>query len=469
MPPVPICVSLTPRRVEDIFAADIAGADCVEARLDYLEDPEESMNTRWDELGIPLIAACRGRDRGGMFEGSIDDELRILGRAAANGARFVDVDYRFARPFDGASVIGSFHSFGNTPADLETLMESICQKRISMAKVATMVNTWDDNRRLLELLGRRWSKPVVVIGMGDMGQITRIVGPLRGSALIYASSGCASAPGQLSLRELRQTYRLGKLSGAARLIGVIGRPLGHSRSPELHNRAFEALGLDYVYVKLPVEDLDDFFANARRIGIESFSVTIPHKVEVMGRLDRLTPDAELAGAVNTVFLQDGLWVGDNTDVHGIRKALSGVDIAGKRVVILGTGGAARAAVTALDESCSITVLSRQAEPGIAQWSREVRVDRFDKVADYNCELLINATPVGMAPDEDGCPIRGTIGAEAVFDMVYNPSETRLLKAAAEQGKVAIPGTRMFLAQAARQFEIWTGRAAPAEVFERTLS
>ena len=216
MLPGPICVSLTPRRVEEIFSTDLDGADCVEARLDYLEDPEESIHTRWDSLKVPMIATCRGRDRGGMFDGSIDDELRILDRAVNNGARFVDVDYRLARPFDGAEVIGSFHSFEETPQDLEGLMETVCQSSVSVAKVATMVRSWGDNRRLLELLGKSWPKPVVVVGMGEMGQLTRIVGPLRGSALTYASSGRRSASGQLSLEEVGKTYRLGKLSGATR-------------------------------------------------------------------------------------------------------------------------------------------------------------------------------------------------------------------------------------------------------------
>ena len=469
MSPVPICISLTPRRVEDIFAADLRGADYVEVRLDYLEDPEESLKIRWSDLGMPLIAVCRGRERGGMFDGSLDDELRILSCAVDNGARFVDVDYRFARPFPGASVIGSFHCFRDTPAELGSIMDSICQSPVSVAKLATMVNTWDDNRRLLELLKSPWPKPVVVIGMGAMGQITRIVGPSRGSALTYVSSGSASAPGQLSLEEIRRTYRFDKLSDTTRLIGIVGQPLEHSKSPELHNKAFEALGLDYVYLKFPAEKIDDFFVNAKRIGIESFSVTIPHKIDIISCLDRLTSEAKNAGAVNTVLSKKGEWIGDNTDVYGVREALGKVDIRGKRVVILGTGGAARAAVAALDESCSITLLSRHASPGVVHWSREVHIDRIEKVADYDCELLINATPVGMVPDDEECPVDGKIKADIVFDMVYNPQETKLLKEASLQGKRVISGTKMFLAQAARQFEIWTGQTAPPEVFGGSLS
>lgn len=464
MLPGPICISLTPRRVEEIFTTNLDGADCVEARLDYLEDPEESIHARWDKLKVPMIATCRGLSRGGMFKGSIDEELRILEHAALNGAKFVDVDYRFSKPFGDAEVIGSFHSFEETPRNLESLMGKICNSYGSVAKMATMVRNWDDNRRLLSLLEKSWDKTIIVVGMGEMGQVTRIVGPVRGSALTYASCGASSAPGQLSVHELKQIYKLERLSVDTRLIGILGQPVQHSRSPELHNRAFEALNINYVYLKFPAEDLTDFLSNANGIGIEGFSVTIPHKVAILDRLPKLTLEAKRAGAVNTVFQKDGQWIGDNTDVHGVRQALSEIDIKGLDVVILGAGGAARAAVAALGQARSITLLSRRPKVTKNTWSRNIQIDRIDRFAEYPCDLLINATPAGMSPNEDQCPISGPISATTVFDMVYNPIETLLLKKAADQGKQTISGTKMFIAQAARQFEIWTGKRAPEEVF-----
>ena len=169
---------------------------------------------------------------------------------------------------------------------------------------------------------------------------------------------------------------------------------------------------------------------------------------------KIVPARE-AGAVNTVVWRDGKWIGDNTDIHGIRAALASAsfDPSDKTVVILGAGGASKAAVVAVKGAKNVTVLPRVEVPN---------------AANYPCDLLINATPVGMYPTVDSSPVQGTIPANVVFDMVYNPPITRLLRSAADQGKTIIQGTTMFLAQAARQFEIWTGHRAPAEVFEAKL-
>jgi len=260
------------------------------------------------------------------------------------------------------------------------------------------------------------------------------------------------------------TYRFPEIGRSTKLIGIVGNPVNHSQSPDLHNSAFQAAGLNYVYMKFPVEHVGDFFDNAMPIGIEGFSVTIPHKVDVLPYLDELSEEARAVGAVNTVYLDGGKWKGDNTDVYGIREALKGFDAQGKTVVVLGTGGAARAVVAALKSAESVTVLSRTREPGPLDWSRRVNVDRLENYSRYEADLLVNATPVGMTPDLESTPVSGTIHAKLVFDMVYNPQRTRLLRDAAMQGKQVVAGKAMFVAQAARQFEIWTGHPAPEAVF-----
>src|SRR5262249_52549430 len=192
------------------------------------------------------------------------------------------MDYRFARPIAGADLISSFHDFDGTPSDLDSLMDRICASPGSIAKIATMVNSWADNRRLLELLSQRWPKPVIVVGMGDMAQITRVLGPSRGSFVTYAGlTANASAPGQLSLHEMKNVYRLDRIKPGTRLIGIIGNPLGHSLSPLIHNKAFAVLGLDFIFIKLPTREVKDFFENAETLGVEGFSVTIPHKTAVL--------------------------------------------------------------------------------------------------------------------------------------------------------------------------------------------
>jgi shikimate 5-dehydrogenase len=335
---------------------------------------------------------------------------------------------------------------------LESILSRACAGPAQIAKVATFVNSWSDNRRLLDLASSRWPKPVIVAGMGDIGQITRLIGPSRGSFLTYAAAAEASAPGQLTLREMREVYRFGRVQLSTKVIGIVGYPVGHSLSPIIHNRAFDLLNLDFVYLKFPVPDVKDFFGHARAIGIAGFSVTIPHKTAVMPFLDEVTPEAREVGAVNTVSWKQGRWIGDNTDVHGVRAALASAsfDPLDRSVVILGSGGAAKAAVAALKGAKQVKVLSRRELP---------------EAAAYDCDLLINATPIGMYPHVDASPLNGAIRASAVLDMVYNPPITRLLRSAADQGKTVIQGTTMFLAQAARQFEIWTGRRAPSAIFE----
>src|SRR5262249_10266838 len=222
--------------------------------------------------------------------------------------------------------------------------------------------------------------------------ITRVIGPARGSFLTFAGTKPnASAPGQLTIREMNDVYQFRRAGRTTKLIGIVGFPVGHSLSPNIHNRAFAALNLDFIYLKFPTPDLPDFFNNARELGVSGFSVTIPHKTAVIPFLDELTAEAREIGAVNTVTSRDGRWVGDNTDVHGIKAALAsvGFDADDKTVVILGAGGAAKAAVAALKNAKKVEVLPRQ-EINEA-WRRP-------------CDLLINATPVGMFPMVDASPI-----------------------------------------------------------------
>ena len=434
--PGALCVSLTPRSLDEVFSSDLAGADCVEVRLDYLNNPQEAVLARWDRLPVPVIATCRGRDRGGKFEGSIEDEIKILQYAVENGAKFVDIDYRFARPFAGARVIASFHDFGGTPFNVESILDRACASAGHIAKVATLVTSWADNRRLLALLSKAWPKPVIVAGMGEIGQITRVIGPARGSFLSYASSGEASAPGQLSLREMLNVYRFRRIKRSTKLIGIVGSPVSHSLSPNIHNRAFDVADLDFAYLKFI-----GIVANTKEFDLREANKSIAYFS--LGQ-DTL-PGSGFSVAMRTEGSPSAL-------IPGVKAALAsgGFDPADKIVVILGAGGASRAAVAALKEARKVTVLPRREVPDAPK---------------YRCDLLINATPIGMFPMVDSSPVHGPIPAEAVLDMVYNPPITRLLRSARDQGKTVIQGTTMFLAQAARQFEIWTGHRAPAEIFE----
>ncbi len=433
-----LCVALTPESIDDVFSQNVDGADLIEVRLDYLKNPQHANPVRWDRMPVPVIATCRSARFGGKFQGTLDEECAILETAARNGARFVDIDYRYARAFGSAEVIASYHDFVGTPRNLEAILEQACAAPGHIGKIATQVNSWSDNRRLLESLTKRWPKPVIVAGMGDLGQITRIAGLSRGSFLSYASIGGplhASATGQVNLREMLDDYKFRRVQRSTTLIGIMGMPVGHSQSHILHNRAFEARGLDFAYMKFPANDVQDFFDNARQCGIGGFSVTIPHKITVIPFLECITPEAKSIGAVNTVSLgseSSAGWSGDNTDAYGVHMALSsvGFDPNGKKIAIMGRGGGAKAAAAAVTGA------------------REVKVFSRGEIAEANqteSDLLINATPVGMYPNIDASPIDGVIRAGAVFDMVYNPPTTKLLQTAASQGKTIIRGTTMFAA------------------------
>jgi 3-dehydroquinate dehydratase/shikimate dehydrogenase len=446
-----LCAALTPESLDDVFSQDVIGADYVEVRLDYLKEPQQAEHARWDRFPVPVIATCRGVDRGGRFPGSVSEESKILEIAVANGAKFVDIDYQYVRKFGSAEVIASYHNFDHTPPDLESIIEQACSTSAQIAKVSTHVNRWADNRRIFDALARKWDKPVIATGMGDLGQITRIAGPSRGSFLSYASTSNASAPGQISLQEMLNVYKFRRVMKSTKLLGVLGMPVGHSKSPVLHNRAFEKSNLDFAYMKFPANDLDDFFENAPQCGVDGFSVTIPHKVAIIPFLKRLGPEASKIGAVNTVSRGTDGWVGDNTDIYGARMALrsGGFKPAGMKVIILGRGGGAKAAEAAVEGASEVICLSR---------SDDLQSNVFD------CDLLINATPVGMYPNVEESLAEGTIAASVVFDMVYNPPVTQLLRNAQSQGKTIIQGGVMLAAQAARQFEIWTGKPAPADVY-----
>jgi hypothetical protein len=259
----------------------------------------------------------------GWFDGSIEEEIDILKSAAQNGARYVDIEYRYVRPVPPADVIASYHTFEETPADIMDIANQALASGAPIAKVATQVNRWEDNRRLFELLSRRNPQPLIVAGMGDIGQITRI---RRSIARKFPQLCRVNGPMDVrqrrvssSVREMLDTYKFRRIRQSTKLLGILGMPVGHSLSPVLHNRAFEKMNLDFAYVKLPAPTQSKTSWRTRgSVGLSGFSVTIPHKMAVIPFLSRLSPAATAVGAVNTVSDDNGTWIGDNTDVYGVR-------------------------------------------------------------------------------------------------------------------------------------------------------
>ncbi|HEY3935884.1 MAG TPA: shikimate dehydrogenase, partial [Bryobacteraceae bacterium] len=282
-----------------------------------------------------------------------------------------------------------------------------------------------------------------------------------------------TAPGQIPARLMRTLYRCEKLTRQSRTYGVIASPVAHSKSPLIHNRAFHARRLDAVYLPFLVSPahLGDWMNFATDLPVAGFSVTIPHKERIVRYLDCVEPQAKRIGAVNTVWRKAGKWRGTNTDTEGVLKPLSRhLRLAHASVLIAGYGGAARAAAIALsDAGAGVTVTGRNLKS--AQALAHVvkgQVLSLKEASRNHYDALVHATPVGMFPRIEECLFTDSIPADLVLDMVYNPSETLLLKRARERGCTVIPGVEMLLEQAAHQFEIWTGESAPRSVMRNAL-
>jgi shikimate dehydrogenase len=261
------------------------------------------------------------------------------------------------------------------------------------------------------------------------------------------------------------------INGHTKIFGILGRPVTHSLSPAMHNAAYGHLGINAVYAAFPVADLARAVAGLRGLGIGGVSVTIPFKEEIIPFLDDLDPQAARIGAVNTVVNRDGHLTGSNTDWLGAVAALEAkIDLQGRRVLILGAGGASRAIAFGIFQQGGRVALTDIDTGRAAAMVRDLGGEAIpmDAMADCPATVLVNATPVGMVPDIDGIPIDPDLLGrfEVVMDIVYQPLTTRLLKEAAARGAATIDGLQMLIHQGAAQFELFTGQAAPAEVMAK---
>lgn len=257
------------------------------------------------------------------------------------------------------------------------------------------------------------------------------------------------------------------------LYGVIGDPVSHSLSPVMHNAAFDEIGYNGAYVAFNVKDIKGAITGVRTLGIKGASVTIPHKVSVMAYLDEIEEKAKNIGAVNTIVNQDGHLYGYNSDCSGaIRALLEKTDINGKDVILLGAGGAARAIGFGIrEEGGNLTILNIIKEEG-ETLARDLGVNYYplEMVEKFDCQILINATPLGMTPKTDAMPVPGTFLKKdmVVMDIVYNPLKTRFLKEAQAIGCKTVDGVSMFVYQAVSQFESWTGEQAPVDLMRKVV-
>ncbi|MGV1097791.1 shikimate dehydrogenase [Thiovibrio sp. JS02] len=263
------------------------------------------------------------------------------------------------------------------------------------------------------------------------------------------------------------------IDGGTELYGIMGNPVRHSLSPAMHNAAFGALGLNKVYVPFAVEQVPEAMNGLRALGVRGASVTIPHKQAVLAYLDSIDPVAGKIGAVNTLVIEAGNIHGLNTDWLGANRALAEkIPLAGSSLLLLGAGGSARAiGFGLLEAGAAVTIASRNPEKGQAlAKALDCPWLPLGEAGRHRADALVNATSVGMAPQQEAIPLaeEALENFRVVMDIVYAPLETRLLKSARLAGCQCIDGLAMLLYQGAAQFEIWTGRPAPLELMRQSL-
>jgi 3-dehydroquinate dehydratase/shikimate dehydrogenase len=288
-----------------------------------------------------------------------------------------------------------------------------------------------------------------------------------------ASPGEETAPGQIAARTLRDTYRIDQVDAATRVYGVAGDPIAHSLSPVMLNTAFRRENVNAVYLTLHAKALADLMACVRDIPINGLSITMPYKEQILKHLDKTDPLTAKIGACNTVVrAQDGKLYGFNTDVAGVVRPLElRMRLQGAKILVLGAGGSARAAVFGLKErGADVYILNRTAGPArtLAKQARAKAINRT-MLKKLEFDVIINATPVGMKEKREPMLLsEHELKAKYFFEMVYTPALTRIVKLARLKGMHVILGSEMFVQQGVRQFEIWTGKPAPMLEMQRVV-
>lgn len=487
-----ICVSIGRSRHKHMLAEQRhlceQGAELVELRLDYISSRVNIQRLLKDRPCKTVITVRREQD-GGKYTGSEEARMIMLREAIANGVDYVDLEEDVAGSiprFGKTKRIISYHSFRNTPDNLRELHTRLKSLDADIVKIATMANHPHDNVRVLKMM-QDSDSPTIGMCMGDIGTPSRILASKFGAPFTYATfhHERALAPGQLSYDQMVNVYRHDSIRPSTAVYGVIADPVAHSLSPQIHNAAFAALGIDAVYVpfRVPFDTLGQFVEDVDSIGIRGLSVTIPHKEAIAKFLTKVDPAVKGIGAVNTVLFKSPDVVGYNTDYKAamdcLEHALGGAaapgapsPLTGKRVVVLGAGGVARALMYGLQRRgarCTITSRTRARAQLLAdsfggrcvEWSARHLSD---------VEIVINCTPVGMHPNVDESPYHKSHlkPSMIVFDTVYNPESTLLLKEARSHGCRTVTGVEMFIRQAALQFLLFTGQEAPEPLMRETL-
>ncbi len=451
----------------------------LELRLDYLSQPLAALPKLKSFLEVhpeaTFIATCRRAVNGGKFKGSVAAELAILRKAADIGFQLVDLELQSTEAlkandlqdlYDRVGLIISHHDFRSTK-NLDGQFAQMSKYPADFYKLVSTATSLHDNVVMMKLLEANSGRHEMIgLCMGEQGIISRVLGVRAGSVFTFGSAarGEETAPGQVLAGELRDTYRIEMVDQATQVYGVAGDPVGHSLSPVMMNAAFRRETVNAVFLALHAKSLKDLLACVQDIPIRGLSITMPYKQDILSALENSDPLTRQIGACNTIVrAADGKLYGFNTDVAGIIVPLEQrLSLAGTRVLIVGAGGAARAAAFGIKaKGAEVFITNRTAERGqsLSRQAKAKYIKRAD-VAKQQFDVIINATPVGMNNPKQSPLEEKELNTKYVFDLVYTPAETKLIKMARAKNLQVIPGLEMFVQQGARQFEIWTGKPSP---------
>ncbi len=486
-----ICVSIGRTRHKMVTLEHQAlaqkGAELVEYRLDYLSHLPD-LGRLLKDRPTPVVITIRRAEDKGRWRDTEEQRQTLLRQAIVQGVEYVDLEWDIARQirrYGKTKRIISYHNFSETPEDLADIHARMTKIDPDIIKLATLANSPGDMVRMLQLV-KHSSVPTAGFCMGEFGMASRVLCGKYGSPLTYATfnKDRELAPGQLSFDEMQRLYRFDQINADTQIFGVLGDPLSHTYSPLIHNAAFQHLGMNAVYVpfRVPKDKLASTLLEFDWLNVKGYSITIPHKEDVIGKADFSDEAVRIIEAANTLWKDvGGQWHATNTDYLAALQTLAiGLEsepdnhfvLAGKRVTMLGAGGVAKAIGAGVVKNGGILTIASRSHTRAKELAEKLGCQHVlweNRGAQY-ADVLINCTPVGMHPNVDDSPFADNWLRDGmlVFDTIYNPEKTLFIKQAKQRECRTISGLEMFIRQAAAQFELFTGQPAPIEHMRETL-
>jgi 3-dehydroquinate dehydratase/shikimate dehydrogenase len=503
----PVCVIIARTRHKmvqmEVQEAARQGAGFLELRLDFLKKAPDFTRLLANRP-CPLMATCRRPADGGKWAGTEDARRTLLRQAIVAGFDWVDLETDIAETiprFKSVKRVVSYHNFREVPADLEKIHERMCGQDADVVKIAVRAGHPADNVRVLALL-RKPAKPTVAYCMGDLGFPSRILGARLGAPYTYAAFNKerSVAPGLPWFTDLKRIYHYDKINAQTEVFGVVGDPVAHSLSPLIHNLALQHLGINAVYLpfRVPRPDFAEFLKAFAQVPVQGYSVTIPHKEAAAEAALHRDPAVARTHAANTLLRGEDGFTAYNTDYQAVLDTLkhhvptpptgsapapAGAFVASlppqpqgamqsKVVLVLGAGGIARAVAHALHRDGALVTVSNRTGERAQKLAEEIGCRHVDWHGRHSvlCDVVINCTSVGMQPAVDEAPLHPSFlkPGLVVFDTVYTPETTLLVKEARTRGCHVITGVELFVRQAALQFRLFTGREAPLDLMRQVV-